>query len=182
MSVLSRCRTHIPGADPTHLAPLGGDRLVRVDFDERLRVPLRWWVQATMFVASVWLAFIVALPPVVAWLATGVISAVVVSVFWGYGSARLRIAGGTFTAGRAQIPVVMLAEPVVLDTEEMRRTTGVEANARAYLLIRPYLKRGVKVSVADPADPAPYWLVATRHPDELAAALSAAAAAGLPNS
>ena len=37
-------------------------------YSERLHVPLRWWVQATMFLATVWLAFIVALP---AWLAWG---------------------------------------------------------------------------------------------------------------
>jgi len=29
------------------------------------------------------------------------------------------------------------------------------------------------VEITDPADPAPYWLVATRHPEELARALTA---------
>ena len=48
---------------------------------------------------------------------------------------------------------------------------GVEADARAYLATRPYLKAAVKVPVSDPDDPAPYWLVGTRHPDRLAAAL-----------
>ena len=47
---------------------------------------------------------------------------------------------------------------------------GVDADARAFLLLRPYLKRAVQVEIADPADPTPYWLVRTRHPDELAAA------------
>jgi hypothetical protein len=31
----------------------------------------------------------------------------------------------------------------------------------------------VKVEITDPADPAPYWLMNTRHPDELARALTA---------
>ena len=30
---------------------------------------------------------------------------------------------------------------------------GVEADARAFLLTRPYLKRAVRVPVPDPADP-----------------------------
>ena len=47
----------------------------------------------------------------------------------------------------------------------------MDADARAYLLLRPYLKRAVRVEIADPADPTPYWLVATRHPETLAAAL-----------
>ena len=33
-----------------------------VEYAERLAVPLRWWVQGTMLVASLWLATIVALP------------------------------------------------------------------------------------------------------------------------
>ena len=36
---------------------------------------------------------------------------------------------------------------------------GVDADARAYLLLRPYLKRAVQVDLADPADPTPYWLL-----------------------
>ena len=44
---------------------------------------------------------------------------------------------------------------------------GVDADARAYLLLRPYLKRAVRVEIADPADPAPYWLVSTAHADAL---------------
>ena len=48
---------------------------------------------------------------------------------------------------------------------------GVDADARAFLLTRPYLKRSVKITVQDPADRTPYWLVSTRHPRELADAL-----------
>ena len=144
-------------------------------YEERLRVPLRWWVQATMFVASVWLAFIVALPAVVAWSASALLGVSVVGLFLGYGAATLRVADGEFFAGRARIPVGLLASPVALDAETTKRLIGVEANARAYLLLRPYLKRSVQVAVADPADPAPYWLVSTRNPDALVAALSRAA-------
>jgi hypothetical protein len=51
---------------------------------------------------------------------------------------------------------------------------GPAADARAYLLLRPYLKRAVKVQITDPADPTPYWLVSSRHPEALAGALNAA--------
>ncbi len=143
-------------------------------FEERLRVPLRWWVQATMFVACVWLAFIVALPAAVAWAAAGVIAGSVLALFLGYGSARVRVADGVFHAGRANIPLALVASPVALDAETTKRLIGVDANARAYLLLRPYLKRSVQVAVTDPADPVPYWLVSTRRPDELVVALAAA--------
>lgn len=143
-------------------------------FAEKLHVPLRWWVQATMFVASIWLAFIVALPGSVAWGATGVLVLVVTGLFLGYGSARLRVEDGLFHAGQATIPVALLADPVALDAASTHRLAGVDADARAYLVLRPYLKCAVKVTVDDPDDPVPYWLVSTRHPEALTAALTAA--------
>ena len=60
-----------------------------------------------------------------------------------------------------------------LDAEETRRVAGPEADARAYLLLRPYLKRAVRVEIADTDDPAPYWLLSSRHPEELARAVRA---------
>ncbi len=143
-------------------------------YDERLRVPLRWWVQAIMFLASVWLAFIVALPAAAAWTATAVLAGAVVALFLGYGSARIRVEGGVLHAGRAHIPVSMLATPTPLDKDTTRLVAGRDANAHAYLLLRPYLKRSVRVEVVDPTDPVPYWLVSTRRPEELAGALAAA--------
>ncbi|GAB2736717.1 DUF3093 domain-containing protein [Nocardioides pakistanensis] len=148
-----------------------------VEYDERLHVPLRWWVQAVMFLASIWLAFIVALPAAVAWTATGAFAVGVVALFLTYGSARIRIVEGVLHAGRAQIPLSLLADPVALDREQTRLLAGREANVHAYLLLRPYLKRAVRVTVTDPMDPTPYWMVSTRHPEKLTAAL---AGAGLP--
>jgi len=142
-------------------------------YSERLGVPLRWWVQGTMLVATFWLAVVVALPPAAAWLVTAVALALLVFPLWSYGSPRITVSGGTFTAGRARIGAEHLGAVETLDAEQARRVAGVEADARAYLLLRPYLKRAVKVEITDPADPAPYWLVNTRHPDELARAISA---------
>jgi hypothetical protein len=141
---------------------------------EHLRVPLRWWALATMFWASVLLAFLVATPMPVAFLSVACLVGLNAAVFISYGSAQVSVTGGRFRAGRAEIPVRFLARPEALDTEEARLAAGVEADARAYLLLRPYARRAVRVRVTDPADPTPYWLVSTRHPRTLAAALDAA--------
>ncbi len=142
-------------------------------YSERLGVPLRWWVQGLMFVASLWLAAVVALPGALAWVVTAVAVAVLALVFVAYGSARVTIADGVLVAGRARIEGRYLGEAVALDAAETRLAAGREADARAYLLLRPYLKRSVKVPVTDPRDPVPYWLISTRHPRQLAAALAA---------
>jgi energy-coupling factor transporter transmembrane protein EcfT len=140
-------------------------------YDERLGVPLRWWVQGVMLVATLWLALIVAIPGVAAWISTGIALALLASLLFSFGAARVSVEGGWFRAGRARIEAEHLGAVAALDPDETRRVAGPEADARAYLLLRPYLKRAVKVEITDPADPAPYWLVCTRHPDELAKAL-----------
>ena len=147
-------------------------------YDERLAVPLRWWVQGVMFVATLWLAMVVAMPAAWAWSLTAAILALLALAFGAYGSARITVAQGRLQAGRARIDVGYLGRAEALDPEAARRAAGVEADARAYLLLRPYLKRAVRVEIVDPADPTPYWLISTRHPDGLAAALNALTGAG----
>jgi hypothetical protein len=144
-----------------------------VDYDERLGVPLRWWVQGTMLVASLWLAVIVALPETAAWVVTALAMLLLTALLLSFGSARVSVRDGVFRAGRASIAGTHLGAATVLGPEDTRRVSGVDADARAYLLLRPYLKRSVRVEITDPADPAPYWLVSSRRPDELARALTA---------
>lgn len=141
-----------------------------MQYAERLHVPLRWWVQGTMMVASVWLALIVAAPEPLAWGVTGVALALMTAGFLAYG-ARITVSGDQVHAGRAHIETRYVGDVEVLDAATTRRVAGVEADARAYLLLRPYLKTSVRVQITDPADPAPYWLLHTRHPDQLADAL-----------
>jgi hypothetical protein len=145
-----------------------------VEFAERLGVPLRWWAQGTMMVATLWLALVVSVPFTLACIVTGVALALMAALFVSYGAARISVADGVLRAGRAQITTAHLGAVTSLGPEAMRLQAGREADARAYLLLRPYLKRGVRVDIEDPSDPAPYWLISSRHPDRLATALVAA--------
>jgi hypothetical protein len=81
------------------------------------------------------------------------------------------VAEGVFRAGRARIPVDLLGAPEVLDADAMRHARGPGLDARAYLCLRGWIPAGVRVPVLDPRDPAPYWLVSSRRPAELAEAL-----------
>jgi len=54
------------------------------------------------------------------------------------------------------------------------RERGRRLDARAWLCIRGWIQPVVKVNVHDPSDPVPYWLISTRNPNELVAALEKA--------
>lgn len=143
-------------------------------YRERLSVPVRWWVQATMFLATIWIAFIVSTPGWVAWSATGVCVALTLLMFIQIGRAHVAVAGNTLYAGDAHIDLGFLGVPEVLDAEHTRLAAGRDADARAFILLRPYLKQSVRVPLNDPRDPAPYWLIASRRPGQLAAVLATA--------
>lgn len=142
-------------------------------YRERLHVPLRWWVQGTMLIATLWLALVVAIPGVVAWSVTAVCLGLLGAFFLSYGGAEVRVQDGELRVGRAHIDARHLGPADSLDPEQTRRTAGRDADVRAFLVLRPYLSRAVRVAIADPADPAPYWLISTRRPDQLAAAIGA---------
>jgi hypothetical protein len=128
-----------------------------------------------MLLASLWLAFIVSMPALAAWTATAVLVLITFAGFAWLGSARVEVRDGMLYAGPAHISLGLLGPVEPLDAEETRRVHGVDADARAFLLTRPYLKRSVLVPVLDSADRTPYWLISTRHPDRLAAVLGAGA-------
>ena len=140
-------------------------------YAERLRVPLRWWVQGTLLVASFWLALVVAVPGWLPWAITGAAFGAMTLGFRSY-AAELVVTDRELRAGHAHIALTHLGSCVPLDAAETRRVAGVDADARAFLVVRPYLRESVRAEITDPADPAPYWLISTRRPTELAQALS----------
>ena len=140
-------------------------------YRERLHVPLRWWVQGVMFIATVWIAVILWVPPLLAWSITGAIVLLFALAMQSYGSATIEVRDGWLHAGKARIETSYLGEIEPLSAEDTWQAAGPKANALAYLLLRPYVRRAVKVTITDPADRTPYWLIASRHPDRFAAAL-----------
>lgn len=65
----------------------------------------------------------------------------------------------------------LVSEVAALDDAQARALRGPRADPAAFLLIRPYLKRAVYVEVLGQFSTRPYWLIGTRRPAELAAAI-----------
>lgn len=142
-------------------------------YEETLAVPTSWWLMGVGVVASVAWAFFVATPLLVTAAAALAAAVVVFGGLLRYGAARVATDPDGFSAGRALLPYRHAGRVEPLDAEQTRRVLGVDADARAHLLVRAYCGGAVKVTLEDRADPAPYWLVSTRHPHALAASLAA---------
>ena len=83
----------------------------------------------------------------------------------------VRVADGVLHVPGARIPLDHLGGVRTLDAEGTRRVRGPLAQPRALVVTRGWLRSSVQVQVEDPEDDTPYWLIGTRNPDTLAAAL-----------
>lgn len=84
----------------------------------------------------------------------------------------IEVADGMLRAGRARIELSFVGAVTAHDGADAFAERGTRLDARAWLLLRPWLSGLVRVELTDPDDPTPYWLVSTRRPRELALALS----------
>jgi hypothetical protein len=83
----------------------------------------------------------------------------------------IEVRGDELLAGRAHVPVRLLGEVTALDAAAMRHELGRGLDVRAFICIRGWIGRGVRVALNDPDDPTPYWLLSSRRPERLATAL-----------
>lgn len=90
-----------------------------------------------------------------------------------FGAPVIEVTPGRVRVGRAWIPSELIGECTVYTGEEATAQRGRLLDARAYLAIRGWIKPVVKMTIADPQDPAPYWLVSTRRPGDLIDAVTA---------
>jgi hypothetical protein len=139
--------------------------------DERLTVPWWWYVLALTIVTALVAPFWLGAPDPIRWLALAVPPAAVAGLWW-LGRIRVAVVAGELLVDDARLPVRFVADAVPLDEAGRRGLLGPHADPLAFVVQRPWVPGAVQVVLDDPADPTPYWLVSTRHPERLAAALA----------
>jgi hypothetical protein len=143
-------------------------------YRERLYAPPLWWVTGMLtmltYAAIVWTGFDLAITLVV----FGGAIAITAAFLLNWGRATIEVASGELRVGDARLPLSDTGEIRPLDESQARALRGPRADPRAYVLIWPYLRRAVYIEVTRPDAACPYWLLATRRPAELAAAIESA--------
>jgi hypothetical protein len=143
-------------------------------YHERLRVPVSWWVLGMISVLTLGGGFLAGFDWEPALAVYGILTAGLAAILIGWGRLRTEVADGELRVGRDRLPLALAGEVSALDEEQTRALRGPRADPAAYLMTRPYLPRSVYIAVDNPAARGPYWLIGTRRPDELAAAIEAA--------
>ncbi|HET6211447.1 MAG TPA: DUF3093 domain-containing protein [Micromonosporaceae bacterium] len=145
-------------------------------YAERLALP--WWLWAPALGLSALFAAEIHLGAggVRGWLPYAVLVPATAAGLWRLGRIRVAVRDGEFRVDDARLPVRFIADVVPLDAAGKRELLGPAAHPLAFVVQRPWLPGVVQVILDDPADPTPYWVVSSRRPDRLAAALRAAGA------
>lgn len=143
-------------------------------YRERLTVPRSWWLLALIFGGICGWIMVVAASPLLGLLAAVAGTLAAGALIWSYGSLTVRADAEGLRVGAAHLDAAHIGTVTPLDRVAFRTSLGPDADARAWLRTRPYVDGGVRVEVVDPSDPAPYWLVSSRRPEAVAAALDRA--------
>lgn len=144
----------------------------RVLFEERLRVPLWWWLPglgvAGLLAAEVHMGY----PGVRAWLPYLLLLPLAGAALVLLGRTRVRLADGELWVGRAHLPVEFIGDVEVIAARDKRRALGPELDPAAFMLHRAWIGPMVRIRLTDPADPTPYWIFSVRGAERLATLLS----------
>jgi len=140
-------------------------------YTEQLRAPASYWLlgmfTAAIFASTAWAGFSLIAAAASYLVFCGGTAALLLA----WGSARVEVSGGELLAGKVTLPLALAGDVTALDEAQAGALRGPRGDPRAYMLIRPYLKRAVYIEVIGEHSGRPYWLVGTRRPAELAAAI-----------
>jgi hypothetical protein len=143
----------------------------RSRFDERLSVPLWWYLVAVGVAILLGAEIHMGYPGVRAWIGYALCVPVAVLALVLLGRTRVRVADGTLSVGSAATELRHLGRVEIVPKADRQRALGPELDPAAYLMIRTWVRQVVRVEITDPDDPTPYWVFSVRDAPGLVAAL-----------
>ncbi|HHU40031.1 MAG TPA: DUF3093 domain-containing protein [Propionibacterium sp.] len=140
-------------------------------YRERLTTPPWYWILGVVFGVSTIMAVGFWYGPWVAFAGGLVVTAAITVLLAWFSRTEVAVEPTGIRVGPSLLEWPWVGEVQVLDAATTRERLGVGADARAFVTQRPWLAESVQVTVEDAADPHPYWLISSRRPAQLAAAI-----------
>ncbi|NKW19037.1 DUF3093 family protein [Rhodococcus hoagii] len=141
-------------------------------YSERLWVPLWWW-PADCSSQDSWPRDPHGVSGVRAWLPYVLLFPFRCGRCW---VSRLRIEvfdgpDAELRVGRAHLPLSVISRTATIPPSAKSAALGRQLDPAAFVTNRSWVKQTALIVLDDPEDPTPYWLVSTRRPAELLAAI-----------
>lgn len=144
-------------------------------YREQLWVPWWWWPTGIGLSAVLATEVNMGVRNLPDWLAYVVCAAVAVGVLLWLSRIEVAVIGTgsevELLAGQAHLPVSVISRTAVVPRSAKSAALGRQLDPAAFVLHRNWVGPMALVVLDDPDDPTPYWMVSTRHPDRVLAAL-----------
>ena len=144
-------------------------------YRERLWVPWWWWPPAFGLAVLIALEVNAAARNLPYWISYVALFAVAAAVLVWLGRVEVRVEGEPgqleLWAGQAHLPTTVIARTAQVPRSAKFAALGRQLDPAAFVLHRAWVGPMVLVVLDDPDDPTPYWLVSTRHPEQVLSAL-----------
>lgn len=85
----------------------------------------------------------------------------------------IKVGSSNLTVARAKIPRNLLGKIEEIVKDEIFLERGPKLDPAAFKVFQGTVKTAIKISLNDPNDPTPYWIISTRKPAQLAEVLRA---------
>ena len=85
----------------------------------------------------------------------------------------IQVGSSHLTVARAKIPRNLLGNIEEIAKDQIFSERGPKLEPAAYKVFQGTVKTAIKITVNDPNDPTPYWIISTRKPAQLAEVLRA---------
>ena len=149
-------------------APTTRARRSRADYSERLYVTWYWWplplLAAVILAAEVHMGY----GGVRSWLPYVVLVPLTVAIIVKTGRTRVWISEDELRVGDARLPLSFAGAVEIIPVTAKRKALGPQLDPAAFVVHRGWVGPLLRVRLTDPADPTPYWIFSTRHPERLA--------------
>jgi len=146
-----------------------------VRYRERLWVPWWWWPLGLGVAALLATETNMGIENIPRWLPFGVLAAVAVGVLLWLSRTEVAVTGAgegvELLAGAAHLPASVVARSAAVARTAKSAALGRQLDPAAFVMHRPWVGPMVLVVLDDPEDPTPYWLISTRRPERVLAAL-----------
>jgi hypothetical protein len=148
-----------------------------VRYRERLWVPWWWWPLGLGLAALIAFEVDQGVPALPDWAPFALLLPVAAIVLLWFGRVEVRVVGGPdeteVWVGVAHLPVSVISRSAEVPRSAKSAALGRQLDPAAYVVHRAWVGPMVLLVLDDPDDPTPYWLVSSRHPDRVLAALRA---------
>lgn len=146
-----------------------------VRYRERLRVPWWWWLPGIGMAGLIAFEVNLGIESIPVWVPFVILALVAAAALTWLGRVDVRVVTrGDDTelwVGAAHLPVSVIARTAEVPRSAKSAALGRQLDPAAYVVHRAWVGSLVLIVLDDPDDPTPYWLISSRRPDRLLAAL-----------